>query len=504
MSNSDANSPPRSESIGITFISLIPVEILRRIFATLVQGVSISWNAPLGRGAIHPTPALTALALSHVCTTWRLVTIDYKDLWCAVDLAQPRFARLCMERSRPRNVHVFCRDIQHSGPNGLVQEPGPHYVAALEHVFQDSPRIVSLRLSEYPNQCTPHYEKGILPILTKLRTVFPRLKTLRGMSDPNLPWWMDQNILVNGASGSIRSLILPRGVLSHKVICSFKLVTLKIGNTFRYSEPQWRLLFSHIGPTLKHLEIWGEVITHISSPIVLPSLQTLLMKNAEPFAGMSLHAPRATRMTFQYDKAWEIYSKHDAVIQDIAGAINQRFRETTSAQPPFHLRYFHKASIMLSNSHAEFHLKFPCHIYVLASICRSLEPNTQEAVTRLELSAQQEKKLYGGQEQERNVTDHHSAYRDMVAHLPNLEEIWLDPIFAKDFLPWRTRIENQSFSLSSTLRVNQLTDAGRRRPDVDQALMRQVMDSIKGVGLPMELVLGNSHIIVDIMPRERG
>jgi hypothetical protein len=66
------------------------------------------------------------------------------------------------------------------------------------------------------------------------------------------------------------------------------------------------------------------------------------------------------------------------------------------------------------------------------------------------------------------------------------------------------RIENQSFSSSSTLRVNQLAGAGRRRADVDRALIRQVIDSLKGVGLPMELVLGNSHVFIDITPRERG
>jgi hypothetical protein len=248
---------------------IIPEDILRLIFTALVDDLNIPWDVDHTLGDLvrrsAPSSAHGSLALSHVCTTWRTVAISYPCLWCAIDLAEPRLAQLCMDLSRPCNVRVFCRKSQQTHHEPL----GPDCLAALESIFRESTRIGSLRLVDYQTQLTDkaYYEHSLLHIIVRLAAKFSSLTTLCGDVNGPLPSRITSAInidaLTKGASGSSRNLNLSSfcNVLSMKALRTLQLVELKIRQTSNFaSADSWRRCLNHLAPTLRHLELSGDCI----------------------------------------------------------------------------------------------------------------------------------------------------------------------------------------------------------------------------------------------------
>jgi hypothetical protein len=101
----------------------------------------------------------------------------------------------------------------------------------LELVFSESSRVESLRMSELRNEYRPHYEYGILPVVTRIGATFPNLRNLIAMElefpdGPFIPEAFNLKILVTGASGSMQKLDLASGTMSFDMLCSLSLVTL--------------------------------------------------------------------------------------------------------------------------------------------------------------------------------------------------------------------------------------------------------------------------------------
>jgi hypothetical protein len=489
MSDFIANTSQHADPLSISTITFVPEDVLRQIFAIVVDTMmSTSWDAE----PIHPSPALTPLSLSQVCATWRLVAMDCKDLWRTIDLAYPRFAELCMNLSRPWSIHVFCRDPPRSPGN---DPDSLEYLAVFERIIQDSARIASLRFS----RCTwERHDTNILHSLIDLQPMFLRSQI------GGLPWsYID--LPVTEVTEPLQDLRLIGGaVFSKELLCSFRLVTLKIYRDSDYSVTQWRVFFKHHAPTLKHLEFRSWLTRRFRPPIVLPFLDTLSVGNVRSYGAASLYAPRAKCITLIF---WSPTLDHDSdhICYGFTRAIRQRFRGKNSVQQPFHVRYNHNASITLSNPEAVIHVELPCTISDFALIYCSLGPGIHETVTRLELNAPDGHGLYTEHRRrrdEKSVGTHDRYYRDMAAHLPNLEEIWLDAICADDFLPWLARAKNQY--LCSSLRIIQLTNYGHNKPDVDGVLMYQIMDSFAGNGQPIRLILKNCNVTIDGMLREKG
>jgi hypothetical protein len=500
MLNSTTNVPQHHEQSRTTTIASIPEEVLCDVFAIVVGAMYISWDQDLHlcNGKIHSSPSLASLAISHVCNNWRSTAMDYKHLWCTIDLAHPRLAELCLDLSRPRNVHVFCRDTQQFVPlGGLFKTPGPEYVAALEHIFQDSARIETLRLSYYRGQCRSHYQNSILPIITNCRPQFPKLKTLRSMDRDSLPRGINMDVLVQGASGSLQEIELPWGVLSFEVLCSSRLVTLKIGNNLDFSPAQWRMVFGHLAPTLQHLKIGGRFFKDICPPILLPNVQTLFIQNLRSSASAGLYAPEATHITLKCDYAipYHLTSIHS----DYANVINRQFRASTSLQQPFHVQLDHNINITLSSHNFIFRIESPSGIDALAPICRFLDPGLRETVMHLELVCSKTGGLYS---ELHNNLDRAPYYLDIAKQLPNIEEILLDADFADNFLPWFIDIGAQDlYPAVNTLR---LLNFGHEQPDVASALVAEFMDSRVESGRPVQVILQRSSDIVDLMLCENG
>jgi hypothetical protein len=489
IANTLQHDDPRA---NLQTIPSVPEDVLREIFAAVVdtRGASESlWDAD-----IYLPLAWTPFSLSHVCAAWRSIALDYKELWCIIDLNYPRLAELCIDLSRPRNIHVFCK----KAPKGYGKDPDPEFEAELVNVLQDSTRIESLRLSYGAWRC---YHTYISPTLTEHQTDFPNLRALTG----GLPWAANSDAIIGKAPLSLQELHLIYWVdLPHKVLCSLQLVTLKIPAGFKDSVTHWRIFFKSQAPTLKHLVIGGDATRVIDPPIVLPFLQTLLMTSEGAYAGATIRAPRARCITLQSNQYDHRSMNYDRLIVGcgFARAIRQRFRGAASSQQPFHLRYNHDTSIILSNPDIVFRLEFPFVISVLVSICQRIDPGIRKSVTCLELNVPQGRGLYGGHKKEQDVIDHDHDYRIIVTHLPSLEEIWLDAICADDFLPWLVDVKNRS--LCSSLRVIQLSNYGQSKPDVGGTLICQIMDSFTGNGQPIHLILKNCNVTIDDILRAKG
>jgi hypothetical protein len=426
------------------FIPSIPPEIWREIFIISVTSnnpVNPSWYSHVDPGLSGSTrpisSAHTSLRLSHVCTTWGSILLECGSLWCDVDLSTPRFAQLCLERSRPHNIHVFCRDTRRSG---RTDTPRPNYISALELVFGESSRVESLRMSVLQNEYRPHYEYGISPVVTRIGATFPNLRNLIAMEleftdGPFIPEAFNLDVLVTGASGSMQKLDLANGTMSFNVLCSLSLVTLSTTYTLVLEENEWRILFKQLNPTLKYLTIAGESVKHWNPPIILSNLQTLSIHDEGSEAAFSLHIPQATRITlsddFDYDDDSDLLY---AAGSDFAHAINQRFCEATSSRPRFHLQYLHDSWIRLRNDESiEFHMVFSTALPALSSLCESLDNHISDMITGLELKEVHSLNL---DTEEEDLFEYMSYYENLAAQLRGVEEISFDEVSLHDFLRW--------------------------------------------------------------------
>jgi hypothetical protein len=312
MSDFIANTSQYANPISINTIAFVPEDVLRQIFGIVVDTMmSISWDAK-----IHPSPALTPLSLSQVCAVWRLAAMDCKDLWRTIDLAYPQFAGLCMDLSRPRSIHVFCRD----APRSPGSSPDPEYMAVFRRIIQDSARIESLRFS----RCAwERHDTNVLHSLTDFQPMFLRSQI------GGLPWAI-VGLPLTEVMEPIRDLrLIGRGVFSKELLCSFRLVTLKIYGDSDYSVTQWRVFFKHQAPTLKHLEFGTWLVRKFRPPIVLPFLQTLFVSSVTSYGAASLHAPHAGYITLSFWNSTLDYDS-DHICYGFARAIRQRFRGRTS------------------------------------------------------------------------------------------------------------------------------------------------------------------------------
>jgi hypothetical protein len=499
MLNAITNAAQHHEQSRTATIASIPEEILCEVFATVVDVIYISWDQDLHlcNGNIYSSPVLASLALSHVCNNWRSIAMDYKHLWCTIDLAYPRLGELCLDLSRPRNVHVFCRDTQQFvTPDGLSKTPGPEYVAALEHIFQDSARIETLHLSYYSSMCRPYYQNIILPIITNCRIQFPKLKTMGGIDRDTPPPRINLDILVQGASRSLQELELTWGVLSLEVFCSFRLVTLKIGRNVDFSPAEWRILFDHLAPSLKHLDTGIYSFQDIRPPIVLPNVQTLIQAISWK-ARESLHAPQATHVVL---KCGYVHPFHfDSLRTNLASIINRQSWTDNLPKQPLHVKLDRNFSITLSRQNLIFRIEISSGVDVLVPFCGSLDPKLREMVTHLELVGSS---AGGLDNKQYDLLDRASIYLDIAKHLPNTQEILVDADFADDFVPWFTLIGAQD--LYPAVKTFRLLNFGHEQPDVASTLVAEFMDSRVESGRPVQVILQRSSDVVDLMLRENG
>jgi hypothetical protein len=461
-------------------LSSFPEEILSAIFIDLVaelDTLSASWTPRYAGPAGRPSSARASLAISHVCSTWRSVALSFNLLWCDIDLAHPELAKMCMDLSHPQNVQVFCRDVYQPD---FKRPPSHAYLLALERVFRDSERIESLRLSDEPRKCTPHYEHGILPIITRLNARFPALKSFCGMEwevpfDRSQMWTLNLDHLVKGASETLRELDLPSGSMSFDVLCSLQLTSLTFkSRLLELSATQWRILLGRLAPSLKHLDMPGG---DSGPPVLLPNLDTLVVRGSITLSCSNLHVPIATQITFE---DYVAYQFHDDLGREFANPINQRLRDSTSLSHPLRLAYTHQTGSILSNPGLVFCIDYPAALRAFSSLCRSLDVRVRDSINQLGLN--------GLSSTDIQAVDFAECFGEIAEHLPNIEEIWLDEDTAQNFLPWFVRAPIIAlFSAVKAIKLSRYREVGEW--NIPSTLSVQVMSLRTKSGHPIELLL---------------
>jgi hypothetical protein len=487
-----------TEPITVSPIAHVTEDVLRAIFTTVVDMVNVAWNTDhlwdphrfsikmgLPYYGMYRSSAHAPLALSHVCASWRALVFSDCGLWCAVDLAQPRLAELCMELSRPRNIHVHLRCLQ-SDERDMKPEPSHNYKEVLNSVFQNATRIESLVLTDYVSVYTPYFKQCILPILTEHKPEFPSLKTLRGTTTGSRD--LNYDCLVNGASGSLQNFELPSGRISFDLLCSFHLVELKLGKAAQLTSlKRWRKLLSHLAHSLKHLDFTrdlGLVAKDVQPPVILPHLHTLWMQGARLLASMSLKAPAASHITIE-DSTMNA-DDDDAASQDYAKEINERCRESinSSTPPPYHLGYILPGQIIISSPEILHGIVAPRALSALRSLVRQLDTRLCQLVTRLVL----EGAVLPFRERRRGGHGDPTAdFAVLAERLPNIREVWLfQRETEKDFLSWLAHPD----SLAVFPELDTLSFVGYDLKNKDNlALLVKVLESRSQSGRPIRLKL---------------
>jgi hypothetical protein len=116
----------RSRRNSLACISYLPPEILATIFEHVVERKS-------SMGACRHPPCLT---VTHVCTHWRRLALEYPSLWATIDQDSARWMGIMLERSKKVALVVTCNA-------SIVGRD------CFEQIFSQLPRIKVLRLWSY-------------------------------------------------------------------------------------------------------------------------------------------------------------------------------------------------------------------------------------------------------------------------------------------------------------------------------------------------------------------
>ncbi|OJA16093.1 hypothetical protein AZE42_05649 [Rhizopogon vesiculosus] len=116
----------RSRRNSLACISYLPPEILATIFEHVVERKS-------SMGVCRHPPCLT---VTHVCTHWRRLALEYPSLWATIDQDSARWMGIMLERSKKVALVVTCNA-------SIVGRD------CFEQIFSQLPRIKVLRLWSY-------------------------------------------------------------------------------------------------------------------------------------------------------------------------------------------------------------------------------------------------------------------------------------------------------------------------------------------------------------------
>ncbi|KAF5349738.1 hypothetical protein D9756_008896 [Leucocoprinus leucothites] len=85
----------RSQMNELAAVSVLPTEILEHIFS-----ICVSW-------LYTPKKPTHRIAWTQVCRQWRSIAFNSPRLWQCIDLADPRFAREFLVRSKTAPISIY-------------------------------------------------------------------------------------------------------------------------------------------------------------------------------------------------------------------------------------------------------------------------------------------------------------------------------------------------------------------------------------------------------------
>jgi len=253
--------PLRSRRSAVTPISVLPPELLLRIFRFHALEVP-PWSGGLQK--------LGWIEVTHVCQRWRQVALDDSSLWARITGLSPNARWTSEMLVRSRNAPLVI---------GFAVTPGPEILSMFPpHIFRIRKLHLcrlSLRVSQGLQEicaleapALEHLQIGVLspyPVTflqlggTTLFRGAPKLRTL-SLSQVTIPW-----------------SLIPRGQLTHLKITPFRRVPHSIPFT---SGPDQLLDLLINSPDL------GDLVLEFCLPTML----------FQPPEGQSIHLPRLSRL----------------------------------------------------------------------------------------------------------------------------------------------------------------------------------------------------------------
>ncbi|KAJ7050001.1 hypothetical protein C8F01DRAFT_1264531 [Mycena amicta] len=294
------NLPSCKESIAISPIAKLPVELLGEIFLSTLADWSPMTEEP---SKLHVEP----LTLSHVCAHWRAIALSLPMLWSTLWIDRPRAAHvpmvaLWLERSHsfPLSIHLRQTDhkiclsyptaAEHQFTEEIFTLLVPHFPRwqTAELLFKSGPQeaLAALPLSDESmlenvsldvdswDPCSADALQAALFSRPSLRSI----TFLPGSQPHTVPWASLTYLVTNGPECTTDTVLGILGASSALTTAGFTLS----------DQPDWAAPFVPpidtpvVLPAIKSLALKGNRISlaPLLNRLVLPSLESLSLEYA--------------------------------------------------------------------------------------------------------------------------------------------------------------------------------------------------------------------------------